>query len=171
MLHRSGFPSAANAFAGSSPFPPAEGAADGVTFVTAPSGPGGVAASLMLAFYPIPLLPDNPDLDPFWRRLDLPSLKLSPQTFDVGVNRREFDSLRLDHGVKRREIDPLRIGVGEIRREFDHFPFNFPPQKADFEPQTVQFPALSVHFPRKAAILRQSNRTPGQSFDEVSHLG
>lgn len=137
MLHRSGFPSAANAFAGSSPFPPAEGAADGVTFVTAPSGPGGVAASLMQAFYPIPLLADNPDLDPFWRRLDLLSLKIAPQTLDVGANRRAFDSQTLDLGAKRREIDSPSLDVGAIGRKLDPFPFNFPPKKADFEAQTV----------------------------------
>lgn len=171
MLHRSGFPNAANAFAGSSPLPPGTGAADCVTVVTAPSGPGGVAGSLMQAFYPIPLLPDNPDLDPFWRRLDPLSFKLAPQTFDVGANRRAFDSQTLDLGAKRREIDPPSLDVGEIRREFDHFPFNFPPQKAVFEPQIVQFLAFSVHSPGRATVTRPSSRTPQQSFDEVWHLG
>ena len=137
MLHRSGFPSAANAFSGTSPLLPATGAAEPVTFVTAPSGPGGETVSLMQPFYTIPLLSDNLDIDPFWRTLDLPSLKIAPQTLNVGINQRKFDSQTLDLGAKRREIDPPSLDVGEIRRKLDPFSFNFPPQKADFEAQTV----------------------------------
>lgn len=171
MLHRSGLPSAANAFAGSSPRAAAACVAETAGVATESPGTKGEAAALMPTFYPIPLLPDKPDLDLFWRRLDLPSLKIAPQTLDVGVNRREFDSQTLGLGAKRRGIDPPTLDGGEIRREFDPFPYNFPPQKAVFEPQIVQFLAFSALSAGKAVVTRPSSRTPQQSFDEVWHLG
>lgn len=91
MLHRSGFPKAAKAVAGSSPFTPATGTAEATDFVPEASDTGEVTASLMRSVYLIPILHDKPDLDPFWRRLDHPSLKLDPETLDAGEIWRAFD--------------------------------------------------------------------------------
>jgi hypothetical protein len=84
-------------------------------------------------------LPDKPDLDPFWRKLDLLRVKIDLQTINVGENRREFDSQTVNHGEKRREIDPSTLDVGETWREFDRLKVKFPPESAEIEPQIVHF--------------------------------
>ena len=163
MLHRSGFPSAANAFAGSSPLPPATGASAPVIFVTAPSGPGGETASLMQPFYPFRFLLGKLNLGVIGREIDVLRVFFLPHTVNVGAFWREIGGQTVDLGASRREIEAPTIGLGEKWRKFDPPTVDSPPQYSVIDPETVQFPGFRPSSPGKLSVIRPFSRVTRNS--------